>query len=83
MWIYRRILNAPQTDRITSEEILHRIGKERELLAKIKKRRHLGHIMKNSKYTLLQLISEGKYDDKTGVNKVDVLVEEYKGMHWP
>ena len=47
--------------RITNEEVLRRIGGERKLLKIIKKKKktaYLGHIMRNPKYQLLQLIIE-------------------------
>jgi hypothetical protein len=63
MWCYRRVLRVSWVDRITNDEILHRMGKEREIMVTVKKRKleYLGHIMRNEqRYGLLQLILQGK-----------------------
>ena len=71
MWIYRRILKIPWTARITNEEVLRRIGGERKLFKIIKKKKtaYLGHIMRNTKYQLLQLIIEGKIEGRRGIGR--------------
>lgn len=58
MWCYRRILKIPWTDKVSNIEVLDRLGKEREIYLTIKKRKtaYLGHIMRNEKYELLQII---------------------------
>ena len=62
MWVYRRILKVPWTARRTNEEILERIGRGRELMSIIKRRKtaYLGHVVRNERYHLLQLIMVGK-----------------------
>lgn len=64
MWTYRRILKIPWTDRITNEVVLNRMGHNRQLLSSIKRRKleYLGHILRNDKYRLLQLILNGKIE---------------------
>ena len=68
MWVYRRILKIPWMAKISNEEVLRRVNRDRELFNIIKKRKtaYLGHIMRNSKYQLLQLIIEGKIEGKRG-----------------
>ncbi|CAG9832009.1 unnamed protein product [Diabrotica balteata] len=63
MWLYRRMLKIPWTDRVTNEEVLRRMNKNREVLTTIKSRKlqFFGHIMRNeSRYALLQFILQGK-----------------------
>lgn len=52
----------------TNAEVLQRMNKEKELMLLIKKRKtqYFGHIMRNQKYELLQLIIEGKINNKRG-----------------
>lgn len=71
MWLYRRVLKISWTERITNEEVLRRVGKERELLTTNKRRKvaYLGHIMRNQKYDILQLIIEGKIEGKRGIGR--------------
>ena len=71
MRIYRRILRIPWTARITNEEVLRRIVGERKLFKIIKKKKtaYLGHIMRNTKYQLLQLIIEGKIEGRRGIGR--------------
>lgn len=66
MWIYRRMLKISWTDRVKNETVLQRMHKRLELLNTIKKRKlqYLGHIMRNEKYALLQLILQGKIQGK-------------------
>lgn len=69
MWLYRRILRIPWTDRVTNEEVLRRMKKNREILTTIKARKlqYLGHIMRNeSRYALLQNILQGKIFGRRG-----------------
>ncbi|CAG9831261.1 unnamed protein product [Diabrotica balteata] len=61
MWCYRRMLKIFWIDRVTNEEVLHRMGTERELVITIKRRKlkYLGHIMRNKQldnllWTILQ-----------------------------
>lgn len=68
MWVFRRILRVPWTDKIRNEEILRRMNTDRELLTSIKRRKtaYLGHVLRNKKYTLIQLIIKGKIEGKRG-----------------
>ena len=60
MWCYRRILKIPWTDRVTNEDVLRSVSKERELLKiiKVRKTSYFGHIIRGPRYELLQLIVE-------------------------
>jgi hypothetical protein len=66
MWLYRRILKIPWTDRVTNVEVLNRMGKDREILRSIKTRKlqYLDHIMRGHKYSIPQLVSQGKINGK-------------------
>lgn len=69
MWCYRRILKISWVDRITNDAVLRRMGKEREIINNVKKRKleYLGHVMRNEqRYNLLQLILQGKIFGKRG-----------------
>lgn len=62
MWVYRRILKISWRDKIKNETVLQRMKKGTEVLKTVKRRKlqYLGHIMRNSKYGLLQLLLQGK-----------------------
>lgn len=68
MWVFRRILKISWTDHVTNNEVLRRMGVDRELMKTIKVRKltYLGHIMRNEKYALLQLIIQGKVNSRRG-----------------
>uniref|UniRef100_A0A8D8L8K4 Craniofacial development protein 2 n=1 Tax=Cacopsylla melanoneura TaxID=428564 RepID=A0A8D8L8K4_9HEMI len=62
MWTYRRILKIKWTDKITNEEVLRRLNKDKEILFTIKKRKleYFGHIVRNpTKYHVPVVILEG------------------------
>ena len=71
LWCYRRMLRIPWTARVTNNEVLQKIGGERELLhiIKIRKTTYLGHLLRNEKYELPQLIIEGKLEGKRGLGR--------------
>ncbi|CAG9831529.1 unnamed protein product [Diabrotica balteata] len=72
MWLYRRILKIPWTDRVTNEEVLKRMNQTREVLITIKSRKlqFFGHIMQNeSRYALLQAILQGNIFGKHGLER--------------
>lgn len=71
MWLMRRMLKISWTDHITNNEVLQRFQKDRELLTIIKRRKtaYFGHILRNKKYKLLQLIMKGKIEGKRGVGR--------------
>jgi len=56
---------------VTNKAVLQRLNKERELLLKIKKRKtaYLGHIVRNEKYEILQLIIQGKIEGRRGIGR--------------
>lgn len=86
MWTYRRLLKIPWTDRVTNEEVLRQMRKERELLTIVKKRKvgYFGHIMRNSQYKLLQLIIEGKIEGRRGIGRKQMAwlrnIREWTGL---
>lgn len=59
LWIYRRVPN---------EEVVRRMGRDREkkFLRTIKARKsiYLGHILRNEKYSQLQIIMQDEVDGK-------------------
>ena len=71
MWLYCRILKIPWTARLTNEEVLRRVDKERELFELIKKKKtaYLGHIMRNPKYQFLHLLIEGKIEGRRSIGR--------------
>lgn len=71
MWVYRRMLRIPWTDKITNIDVLRRMGKDTEILFTVKERKlqYLGHISRNQKYGLLQLIIQGKIQGKRNVGR--------------
>ena len=66
MWLYRRMLRISWTAHVSNDEVLNRMGKEVEVLYEVKRRRleYFGHILRNEKYRLLQLVIEGKIEGK-------------------
>lgn len=72
MWCYRRMLKISWVQRISNMEVLNRIGQEEgELTKMIKKRKleYLGHIMRGNRYSILQLILNGKIEGKRGIGR--------------
>lgn len=74
MWIYRRILKISWVDHISNETVLQRLNKNREILGTIKRRKtaYFGHIMRNQKYEMLQLILQGKINGKRGIGRKQI-----------
>lgn len=69
LWCYRRILRISWIDRITNDTVLIRMNKEREIVRTIKTRKlsYFAHVMRNpEKYSLLQLVMQGKIVGKRG-----------------
>uniref|UniRef100_A0A8D8LEC4 Reverse transcriptase domain-containing protein n=1 Tax=Cacopsylla melanoneura TaxID=428564 RepID=A0A8D8LEC4_9HEMI len=66
MWCYRRMLRIPWTKRVTNVEVLRRMNKNMELEHTIKKRKleYLGHILRGTKYKMLNLILEGRIEGR-------------------
>ncbi|CAG9839938.1 unnamed protein product, partial [Diabrotica balteata] len=74
MWVHRRILKIPWTARKTNEEVLMSVNKDRELLKTVKHRKvsYLGHIVRGSRYKILQLILKGKIEGRRSVGRKQV-----------
>ena len=64
MWCLRRIGGISWRDRVTNEEVLQRMGTERNLLKSVKQRqlRYFGHIKRRSGF--LSQVLEGKLEGK-------------------
>jgi len=60
LYLYRRILCIPWVQRVTNEEVLRRMGKQKGLTIKQRKTSCIGHVMRDGKYEFLRLIIEGK-----------------------
>ena len=60
IWIYRRVLKISWMEKITNEEVLRRMGTDRDILRQFKMRKlqYLGHLIRHNA-SQLQLI-EGK-----------------------
>ena len=71
MWMIRRMLRIPWTDKVRNDYILEKNGICREILKmiKIRKTLYLGHLLRNPKYELLQLIMMGKVQGRRGVGR--------------
>lgn len=71
MWLYRAIFKIFWTVHITNEELLRRIGSERELWHRPKtgKVSYLGHLLWNEKYEMAQLKMERKLEGKRGIDR--------------
>ena len=57
MWIYRRMLRISYVDRVTNEEVLHRVKQERSLVAVFERRQKafIGHSIRKAKLEELSL----------------------------
>ncbi|CAG9835277.1 unnamed protein product [Diabrotica balteata] len=71
MWVYRRILKISWTEHVTNNKVIRRINKRMEVLETIKtqKLQYLGHVMRNERYNLVQLIIQGKIQGKRSVGR--------------
>lgn len=71
MWCYRRMLRISWVDKITNEEVLNRMKKDKELLYTIKKRKleYFGHLMRGEKYEVIKVILQGKIQGKRSVGR--------------
>ena len=64
MWFYRRMLRVSYVDRVKNEDILGRLGQDRQILNHIKKRQlqFLGHVIRKEQIEELSLT--GKFEGK-------------------
>lgn len=71
MWTLRRMLSISWTDKVRNEDVLRRAGTERELfnLIKVRKVGYLGHVLRGERYTIPQLIIQGKIEGKRGIGR--------------
>lgn len=71
MWCYRRMLRISWVDKITNQEVLHRMNKDTEITKTIKKRKleYLGHVLRGDRYKILKLIIQGKIKGKRSIGR--------------
>lgn len=62
LWAYRRILKISWVEKVTNDEVMRRMKKEKEVIntMKVRKLKYLGHVMRGERYRLLQEIMQGK-----------------------
>ena len=86
MWLYRRMLRIPWTDRVTNEAVLHRAGADREMMRMMRQRqlRFLGHVMRRRQ--LESVCVMGKVEGRRGrprIKLVDTLAKAVGGGMTP
>lgn len=66
MWCYRRMLRISYIYHVTNNTVMQRMNKDLEIMRTVKTRKlsYLGHVMRNEKYHLIQLILQGKIEGK-------------------
>lgn len=64
MYAYGRIIRVSWKEHETNMEIFDHMGKNKELILKIKERKlqNLGHIMRGERYEIIRMIIEGKIE---------------------
>ena len=64
MWIWRRMLKISWTEKVSNEEVLMKVGEQRNVLNIISRRKHnwIGHILRHG--GLLKTILEGRMEGK-------------------
>ena len=66
MWMWRRMEKISWTEKITNEEVLKRVGEERQLIKMIRNRKKnwIGHVLRGD--GLLREVMEGRMEGKRG-----------------
>ena len=66
MWIWRRIERSSWAQKVTNEEVLERVGTDRQLINVLRnrKKRWIGHILRGE--GLLKEVIEGRMEGKRG-----------------
>jgi hypothetical protein len=69
MWMWRRMEKISWTEKITNEEVLERVGEERQLIKLIRNRKKnwVGHVLRGD--GLLKKVTEGRMEGKRGRGK--------------
>jgi hypothetical protein len=64
MWLWRRMEKISWTDKLTNEEVLERIGINRQLMSELRHRKKnwIGHILRGD--ALLKEVIEGRMEGK-------------------
>ncbi|CAH2229128.1 jg5218 [Pararge aegeria aegeria] len=65
------LLKISCTQKVTNEEVLRRVGCQRELWKTVKKKKvaYLGHVLRHDRYRKLQLIMMGKVSGKRRIGR--------------
>jgi hypothetical protein len=65
------MLKIAWKNRVINQRVLERMGKEKELLIRIKARKleYIGHIINNQRYNIIQLILQGSIEVKSSVGR--------------
>lgn len=71
MWCYRRMLRISWIHHVSNDTVLQRINGQLQYLQYVKRRKleYFGHIMRNEKYHLLQLILQGKIEGRRSAGR--------------
>ena len=74
MWYNRRMLRLSWTKKLMNEEVLKRVGKERKLMKRIRKRQleFLGHIVRKEKLENLTVTEKIEGKEVEGDNEVHI-----------
>ena len=66
MWMWRRMEKISWTEKITNEEVLKRVGEERQLMKLIRSRKKnwIGHVLRGK--GLMKEVIEGRMEGKRG-----------------
>jgi len=86
MWMWRRMEKISWTEKITNEEVLERVGEERQLIKLIRNRKKnwVGHVLRGD--GLLKEVMEGRMEGKRGRGRPrigmldELIVESYGDM---
>ena len=86
MWMWRRMEKISWTEKITNEEVLERVGEERQLIKLIRNRKKnwVGHVLRGD--LLLKEVMEGRMEGKRGRGRPrigmldELIVESYGDM---
>ena len=69
MWLWRRMERISYTERVTNEEVLRRVGEERQLLNLIRNRKKnwIGHILRGD--GIVKEVIEGRMEGKRSIGR--------------
>ena len=69
MWLWRRMERISYTERVTNEEVLRRVGEERQLLNLIRNRKKnwIGHILRGD--GIVKEVIEGRREGQRSIGR--------------